>query len=259
MKKKLLVIKVGGKVVENPEILEPFLQAFAQLEGAKILVHGGGSTATRLAERLGIEAPLVGGRRITNADMLDIAVQVYGGLVNKRVVSKLQAYGLHTVGLTGADMNVIEAIKRPVKEIDYGFAGDIVRVNAEQLIYLLNGNIFPVMAPITHDKKGQLLNTNADTIAQSVAVSLSGTFEVSLVYCFEREGVLDGNEELIPSLNPASYDTYKAEGAIVGGMIPKLDNAFAAIAQGVSRVIICHHGALRELSQSKNPGTRISQ
>jgi len=238
---QLTIVKVGGKVVEDPELLAVFLNGFAQISGYKILIHGGGSMATQIAEKLGITSQMVDGRRITDAETLKVVTMVYAGLVNKNIVAQLQAIHLDAVGLSGADMNLMLAEKRPVAKIDYGFAGDIRKVNAPALKYLLEQNYLPVLAPISHDGKGQLLNTNADTIASETAKALAFDFNVRLVYCFEKKGVLlNENDEnsVVPSLTKEDFLQYKEEGIIHAGMIPKLDNAFGAIAAGVKEVII---------------------
>jgi len=238
---QLTIVKVGGKIVEDLESLATFLKNFALLAGDKILVHGGGTSATLLAEKLGIKTKMTEGRRITDAEMLKVATMVYAGLVNKNIVAQLQKIGIDAVGLTGADMNLILSDKRPVKEIDYGFVGDIRDVNVPVLSELLGQNYLPVIAPITHDGNGNLLNTNADTIASEVAKALAFNFNIRLIYCFEKKGVLmnEADEEsLIPNLDFELFQQYKSEGIIQGGMIPKLDNAFRAIASGVKEVII---------------------
>lgn len=234
------VIKVGGAVLEDSASLHDFLCAFAKVEGRKILVHGGGRTATSVAAKLGIETHMVGGRRITDADMLNVVTMVYGGLVNKRVVAQLQAMGINALGLTGADGDVIRSHKRPVGDVDYGFVGDVDRADGELLATLLDSTV-PVVAPLTHDGHGQLLNTNADTMAQTVATALADSCDVTLIYCFEKPGVLmnaDDDSSVIPVLTPALYAEYKAKGIVSGGMLPKLDNAFAALSAGVKRVVI---------------------
>ncbi|MEM8891832.1 MAG: acetylglutamate kinase [Bacteroidota bacterium] len=260
MKKPLYILKIGGKVLSDPAQCNSLLQAFSQLDAAKILVHGGGKTGTEIAEKLGVEAKMIDGRRITDEAMLEVAMMVYGGLMNKGVVAQLQSLGTNALGLTGADLDVITSIKRPVKEIDYGFAGDIVKVNDQQLFNLLEAGILPVMAPLTHDGKGQMLNTNADTIASTVARSMAAHFEVHLIYSFEMSGVLKDpkdQDSLIPLLDIESYERYKEEGVIVGGMIPKLDNAFSALASGVHRVYICHASAIAGLNTNTFRGTQI--
>lgn len=241
MKKKLTVIKVGGKIVEEEATLKQILDDFARVEGYKVLVHGGGRSATKIAAQLGIESRMVNGRRITDAQTLQVVTMVYGGLVNKNIVAGLQARSVNALGLTGADMNVIRSHKRPVKDIDYGFVGDVDQADGEMLSQLIDKGIVPVMAPLTHDGQGQMLNTNADTIAGETAKALAPYFDVTLVYCFEKKGVLrDANDEdsVIAHLNEADFKKYVEEGIIQDGMIPKLENAFQAIHSGVSKVNI---------------------
>lgn len=241
MKEKLTIVKVGGAVVENDDQLNQLLKDFSAIDGRKVLVHGGGRRATEIAAKLGIESKMINGRRITDEEMLTVVTMVYGGLVNKNVVAHLQANGVNALGLTGADMNAILSHKRIVKDIDYGFAGDIDRVNGQQLSNLIEHGIVPVMAPLTHDGKGLILNTNADTIAAEVAKALAQYYHVTLIYSFEKKGVMgDPNDEnsMIPVITEENYASYKADGTISGGMIPKLDNAFGAIHAGVQQVII---------------------
>lgn len=238
---KLVLIKVGGKIVEEENTLRQLLKDFAAIEGHKVLVHGGGRSATKLAAELDVETKMVNGRRITDADMLRIVTMVYGGLVNKNIVAKLQALGVNALGLTGADMNLIRSEKRPVKEVDYGYVGDVKEVNAELLAGLIKQGIVPILAPLTHDKEGHLLNTNADTIAGEAAKALAKYFEVTLMFCFEKKGVLmdeNDDESVIPEIDREAFKKYVDEGIIQGGMIPKLENAFQAIDAGVRRVVI---------------------
>lgn len=240
---KITVIKVGGKIVEDSASLNTLLDNFSKVEGYKILVHGGGRSATKMAERLGIESRMVNGRRITDKDMLEIVTMVYGGLVNKNIVSLLQARGLNAIGLTGADLNVIHSVKRQVADIDYGFVGDVKHVNGGVLSSLIKQQIIPVMAPLTHNGKGQLLNTNADTIAGETAKSLVPFFDVTLMYCFEKKGVLsDENDDdsVINHINTQEFIQLVKDGVIQGGMIPKIENSLEAVRQGVSKVIITH-------------------
>ncbi len=254
------VIKIGGNVIDNPEKLLGFLKKFSELEGAKILVHGGGKIATKIAKDLGIESKLVDGRRITDAAMRDVVTMVYGGLVNKQIVARLQSLDCNAIGLTGADGKAILAHKRPVKEIDYGFVGDIEKVNTAFISALLSQNISPVFAPLTFDASGDMLNTNADTQASEIAKALTEMYEVNLIYCFEKKGVLlnaDDDSTRIPELKPETYKRYKNEGVIYAGMIPKLDNAFEAVRAGVERVIICEADDIREAIDNK-AGTIIS-
>ena len=252
MKEKLTLIKVGGKIVEEEATLQALLSDFAAIEGRKVLVHGGGRSATKLAARLGIESQMVNGRRITDAETLKIVTMVYGGLVNKNIVACLQACGVNALGLTGADMDVIRSVKRPVKDVDYGFVGDVERVDATLLGDLIAKEVVPVMAPLTHDGCGNMLNTNADTIAGETAKALAQLFDVTLVYCFEKRGVLrDENDD--DSVIPQITEQLVADGVVQGGMIPKLENAFEALRAGVSQVIITQASAIN----TPGEGTRI--
>lgn len=258
--KKLYIIKIGGNVIDNPLKLNQFLQNFAALEGKKILIHGGGRVATQLADKLGLEVKMHNGRRITDRAMLDTVLMVYGGLINKNIVSKLQSMNCNTIGLTGADMNVIRAVKRPVKDIDYGFVGDVTAVNEKALSNLLENGYMPILAPLTHDGQGNMLNTNADTIASETAVAMSKSYETHLLYCFEKKGVLTNvNDEnsVIPLLNEANYASYLTQNVIFAGMIPKLDNAFAALKKGVSQVVILEADNLQNIENENFVGTRI--
>ncbi|GAB3940322.1 acetylglutamate kinase [Spirosoma harenae] len=239
----LTVVKIGGNVIDDPAALKRFLTAFASLSGAKILIHGGGKVATQVAEKLGIETVMVEGRRITDQPMLDVVTMVYGGLVNKQIVAKLQALNVNAIGLTGADGSTVLAKKRPVKDIDYGMVGDIEEVDSGQIQFFLRQSLTPVFAPITYNLAGDLLNTNADTMASAIAVDMVKHNQVTLIYCFEKKGVLKDptdDSSVINELTPDQYADYKAAGAINKGMIPKLDNAFKALDSGVSKVIICH-------------------
>lgn len=241
MKQSLVIVKVGGGIVEEHDTLEQLLDDFNAIPGNKLLVHGGGRSATALAEKLGIESRMVNGRRITDSAMLDVVTMVYGGLVNKRIVASLQARGINAIGISGADCNVMLSDKRPVKDIDYGFVGDVKAVNAVFLASLIDQGIIPVMAPLTHDGKGQILNTNADTIAGEAAKALASVFRVTLIYCFEKPGVLmDENDEnsVIPYLSYYDFPRLVQDGTISGGMIPKIQNAFEALQAGVSSVLI---------------------
>lgn len=237
----LYVVKIGGNIIDDDRKLASFLKDFAALPGNKILVHGGGKLATRMAEQMQIPQQMIDGRRITDAETLKIVTMVYAGYINKNVVAQLQANNCNAMGVCGADGNVILAHKRVHPTTDYGFAGDVDAVNTDILKSLIDQQIAVVVAPITHDKKGQLLNTNADTIAQELARGLSRLYEVQLIYSFEKSGVLlDANDDstVIPTINPAYYQQLKTEQKIFAGMIPKLDNAFAAIDSGVKKVII---------------------
>lgn len=253
MKGTLNIIKVGGGVVEDTASLASLLNQFAVLQGRKVLVHGGGRLATAMAANLGIESRMVGGRRITDEKMLQVVTMVYGGLVNKNIVAGLQAKGVKAIGLTGADGDVIRSHKRPLKRVkmddgteqmvDFGFVGDVDRVDAQLLVQLIEGGTVPVVAPLTHDGEGHILNTNADTIAASVACALAEHYDVTLTYCFEKQGVLrnaDDDSSVIPSINEQQFRQLTEEGIIAGGMIPKLENAFEAIRQGVRQVVITH-------------------
>ncbi len=238
---KLSVVKIGGNVIEDAAALQSFLTDFAQMQGSKILVHGGGKKATAMAEKMDIPVLMVEGRRITDAQNLDIITMLYGGKINKNIVAQLQNLGCNALGLSGADGNAIQSIKRPVKTIDYGFVGDVVGVNGDLFQMLLNNEFSPVCCAITHDQKGQLLNTNADTIAAVLAQSLSQFFEVSLWYCFEKKGVLeniDDDSSVIENITPKKYKTLKTAQVIHSGMIPKIDNCFKALANGVNEVRI---------------------
>jgi acetylglutamate kinase len=238
---RLTIIKVGGKVVEDSQSMNSLLDQFKKISGYKILVHGGGNTATEIAGKLGIETKMVNGRRITSSEMLDVAAMVYGGLVNKKIVAALQARNCNALGLTGADLGFIRSRKRPVKDIDYGFVGDVEEVNTRELRLLLNENVIPVVAPLTHDGFGQLLNTNADTIAAEIATELSAYYNVFLFFCFEKKGVLmDQNDEksMIFELDSMLFQQYIEEGIISEGMIPKLENGFRAKRKGVKEILI---------------------
>ena len=248
--KKLYVIKIGGNIIDNEEKLAAFIKDFAAVEGLKVLVHGGGKLATKLAADLGIEQQMIDGRRITDAATLKIVTMVYSGAINKNVVAQLQAYGCNAIGLSGADGNAIKAHKRNHPTIDYGFVGDVDAVNTQLLKSLLEQNIAVVLAPITHDGHGLLLNTNADTIAQEAAKALSSIYDVELIYSFEKSGVLmnaDDDSSVISTINPTYYKELKEKQIIFAGMIPKLDNAFAAINSGVSKVIIGKAEQLQQL------------
>ena len=255
MSEKLTIVKVGGAVVEDEAQLEQLLKDFAAIEGRKVLVHGGGRKATKMAERLGIETQMVNGRRITDAAMLEVVTMVYGGLVNKNLVARLQANGVNAIGLTGADANVIRSHKRPPvvlktvvngspvdsSPVDFGFVGDVDAADGTMLSRLIEAGITPVMAPLTHDGTGHILNTNADTIASETAKALAALYDVTLIFSFEKKGVLrnpDDDDSVIPTINHADFERYKADGTISGGMLPKIENALHAIDAGVSKVII---------------------
>ncbi len=248
---KLTIIKVGGAVVEDPEQLAALLENFSRIEGKKLLVHGGGRRATKIASQLGIESHMVGGRRITDEQMLSVVTMVYGGLVNKNLVAQLQARGVNALGLTGADMDVIRSHKRPLKKmrmddgteqmIDFGFVGDVDRADGTRLAQLIDSGVVPVVAPLTHDGEGNMLNTNADTMASTVAKALACHFDVTLIFSFEKKGVLsnpDDDDSVIPTITRQSYEQYVKDGVISGGMMPKIENALEAVEAGVKRVII---------------------
>ena len=256
---KLFVIKIGGNIIDDDVKLQMFLSSFVAVEGKKILIHGGGKLATKLAAQLGVEQRMIDGRRITDAETLKIVTMVYAGYINKNIVAQLQSRGSNALGLSGADGNMIQSHKRKHATIDYGFVGDIDVVSTSLLKGLLDQNADIVVAPITHNKEGQLLNTNADTIAQEIAQAMSALYEVHLIYSFEKAGVLmDANDDntVITSITPASYTELKQRNVIFAGMIPKLDNAFAALNKGVHRVVIGKAEELQELIQQQS-GTSI--
>ena len=238
MKERLTVLKVGGAVVEDPASLQSLIGEFTAIEGPKVLVHGGGRSATRMATRLGIETRMVDGRRITDDDMLSVVTMVYGGLVNKNIVARLQAAGINALGLTGADADIIRSHQRSGQ---WGWVGDVDRADGQRLARLIQEGITPVIAPLTHDGQGHILNTNADTMAQTVACALAPRYEVTLRYHFEKRGVLadpDSPDSLISRITPSDFDQLKASGVVSGGMLPKLENAFESIRQGVRQVFI---------------------
>lgn len=238
MRQPLTVVKVGGAIVEDEAQLALLISRLSTLSGRKVLVHGGGRSATRVAAALGIESQMVGGRRITDSETLKVVTMVYGGLVNKNIVALMQAHGIDAMGLTGADMDVIRAHRRPVKDIDYGFVGDVDHADGAKLSALIEQGVTPVLAPLTHDGLGHLLNTNADTIAAEAAKALAPLYDVTLTYCFEKEGVLDNDGQLIPVITRDLFTKFVADGTISGGMIPKIENALDAISHGVGRVVI---------------------
>ncbi len=259
--KKLVIVKIGGKVIDDDLSLAQFLRDFASIEGDKILVHGGGKIASDIGEKLGIKPNMVEGRRITDGPTLELVTMVYGGLVNKRIVSGLQALDEDAIGLTGADGNILTAVKRPVGAIDYGFAGDISigSVNVKRLSQLMANGMTPVLCALTHDGKGNLLNTNADTIAGIIASALANQYETRLIYCFEQKGVLSDfeNQVVIEQLSKSTYDSLKSDGTINQGMIPKMDNAFNALDEGVKEVRIGYFSDLKALVGNENAGTLI--
>lgn len=260
--KPLWVIKIGGNVIDDATKLHQFLKDFAALKGNKILIHGGGKIATQISEKLGIPTKMVDGRRITDQDTLDVVTMVYGGLVSKKITASLQSLGVNAIGMTGADADAIKAIKRPVKEVDFGFVGDIHAdsVNVKTINSLLEAQLTPVFAALTHDKKGSMLNTNADTIASALATGMAKHYETSLVYCFEKKGVLvdvEDENSVIREINPSNYEDLKAKGIIADGMLPKLHNAFEAINRGVKEVYIGKAEELNDLANSKAFGTKL--
>ncbi|PZX54915.1 acetylglutamate kinase [Algoriphagus chordae] len=259
---KISIIKIGGNVIDFPEKLDEFLALFAKFPGHKILVHGGGIMASRFGESLGVMPEMVDGRRITDKDTLDVVTMVYAGLINKNIVAKLQALKVNAIGMCGADGNIIQSIKRPVKGIDYGFVGDIQTVNTQLIDHLLSGNLLPVINAITHNAKGQLLNTNADSIASALATSLAKEHQVNLYFCFNKSGVLldEKNEtSIVPMINEDIYEELRKENVIHSGMIPKLDNAFEALEKGVNHVWIGKAENLHLAAKGKLSGTTIER
>lgn len=263
---RLTLVKVGGGIVEDAASLSNLLDKFAKIEGLKVLVHGGGRSATKIAEQLGIQQTMIGGRRITDAETLKVVTMVYAGLVNKNIVAQLQARGVNALGLTGADMNVIVSHKRPIKkvkmedgttqDVDYGYVGDIDKVNSELLADLIAKGVVPVLSPIGHDTQGNLLNTNADTIASEAAIALAKHFDVTLMFCFEKRGVLsnpDDDDSVISTITATDFPRLVEEGVVSGGMLPKLENSFSAIASGVSEVVITQADAIDQF----NEGTHL--
>ncbi len=259
---KLFVIKIGGNVIDDENNLSAFLKIFASITAKKILIHGGGKIATKIGDKLGIESKYINGRRITDAGTIDLVTMVYGGLVNKKIVAKLQALNCNAIGLTGADANIIPATKRPVKDIDYGFVGDVevIELGIGNLALFAMSGLTQVIAPLTHDGKGQILNTNADTIASSIAVALSAIYDVRLIYCFEKKGVLENVEDdnsVIPLITKEIYQQLKDSNKLFDGILPKIDNAFAAIDSGVKEVLIGDANDLLQNVTDKTTGTLI--
>ena len=257
--KKLIIIKIGGQIIDDDKKLQQTLNAFAEIKTAKILVHGGGKAATYLSQKLNIKPNIIAGRRITDSESLKIVQMVYAGLINKNIVAKLQSLNCQAIGLSGSDANCILAEKRPIANgIDYGFVGDVIKINDSIIVKFLDERLIPVFCALTHDGKGQMLNTNADTIASELGAALSQSFEVSLIYSFEKNGVLtDVNDEKskIAHITPNDYDRLKNENIIADGMIPKIDNAFFALRKGVKNVFITHFNSI---NNQKQLGTKIS-
>ncbi len=261
-KEELFIIKIGGNVIDDDQALYSFLKDFSNIRGKKILVHGGGKIATSIGDKLGIQSKYIDGRRITNDETIDLVTMVYGGLVNKKIVAALQSINCNAIGFTGADANVLPAIKRPVKEIDYGWVGDINadRINTGIWELFLNNGLIPVLAPLTHDSNGHILNTNADTMAAVLSISLSKCYDVKLIYCFEKNGVLENANDdasVITQLNRNTYQQLKGNKKIYAGILPKIDNAFDAINNGAQTVIIGNSSYLSQLINGEN-GTKIS-
>lgn len=238
MKNKLVITKIGGKFIDDKAKLDSFITEFSEIKGPKILIHGGGNKATEISLRLGLKPTLIEGRRITSKDDLEVVVMIYSGLINKSIVAKLQAKNCNSIGLSGADGNLIRAIRRPATDIDYGFVGDVVSIDSNSIEQLLNSGFTPVFSAICHDGNGQLLNTNSDTIASQIAISMSEKFDVDLIYHFDKDGVLDSDENIISSLNMQDYLDLKSNKIIKEGMIPKVDNCFNALDNNVSNVCI---------------------
>ncbi|MCL5129458.1 acetylglutamate kinase [Algibacter sp. L4_22] len=258
MKEKLSIIKIGGNIIEDETSLNAFLKLFSNLEGKKILVHGGGRRATHIASKLGIESQMINGRRITDAETLEVITMVYGGLVNKNVVAKLQGLNIDAIGLTGADINSIQSVKRPVKDVDFGFVGDVENVAHKSIDKLIQANFTPIFCAITHDGNGQLLNTNADTITSQVAIGMSKLYETSIYYCFEFNGVLEDindKNSVVKHIDTNIYKDLLAKGIIVDGMLPKLENCFNALQNGVSAI---NMGNTEMLTQENDNFTKIT-
>lgn len=247
-KPQITIVKIGGNIIDNEQLLSDFLNDFSELKEAKILIHGGGKTATEIAEKLNLKPLFSNGRRITDKAMLDVTVMTYSGLLNKQIVAKLQALKTNAIGFSGADGNVILSEKRKNSEVDFGFVGDVISVNKELISTLLSQNITPVFSAITHDGNGQLLNTNADTIASEIAISLSKAFDVNLIYCFEKKGVLlnsEDEESVIEEIDSEKYTALKEQKIIHSGMLPKLENCFKSLSNGVQNIIIGNQYVLK--------------
>lgn len=245
---QLTVVKIGGNIIDNPSELEQFISDFSKIEGYKVLVHGGGKSATKMAKNIGLTPQMIDGRRLTDQPMLDVVVMIYAGEINKNIVAQLQANTTNAMGFSGADGNMIQSTKRNHPTIDYGFVGDVQKVNTPLLESLIRNKVTPVFCAITHNGQGQLLNTNADTIASELAIALSSVFEVTLTYCFEKPGVLyDAQDDtsIIENINKEEYEQLKVKGTIHSGMIPKLDNCFNSLSKGVHKIKIGHHKLLK--------------
>ena len=260
---RLFVIKVGGNIIDEEIKLTSFLKLFASIQSHKVLVHGGGKIATEIGNKLGIESKYINGRRITDDATIDLVTMVYGGLINKKIVAQLQSLQCNAIGLTGADANIIPAAKRIVKDIDFGWAGDIdnSKLKSQHLKVLIEGDFVPVFAPLTHDEQGHILNTNADTIASSLAIALSKFYHVRLIYCFERKGVMqdvDNKDSVINSINKKRYSELLNNGKLFAGILPKIDNAFTAIDAGVKEVLIGDANDLVQNTTNKTAGTLIT-
>ncbi len=261
-KEELCVIKIGGNVIDNEEALISFLKDFSRIHTKKILVHGGGKIATSIGDKLGIQSKYIDGRRITDDETIDLVIMVYGGFVNKKIVAALQSINCNAIGVTGADANMMPAIKRPIKDIDYGWVGDLNadNINIRMWQIFLDGGLVPVLAPLTHDGNGHILNTNADTMAATLSVALSKSYQVKLIYCFEKNGVLENvndDASVISQLNTKTYHQLKKDKKLYAGILPKIDNAFDAINRGVGTVIIGNSDDISQLRKNEN-GTRIS-
>jgi acetylglutamate kinase len=257
---RLFVIKIGGNVIDSEDALQAFLKDFSAIDAKKILIHGGGKIATKIGEQSGIKPNYVNGRRITDDATIDLVTMVYGGLVNKKIVAQLQSLRSNAIGLTGADGNIIPATKRPVKDIDFGWVGDIQNseLNVENVKFLLEGGFVPIFAPLTHDQQGHILNTNADTIASSLAVALSQYYNVRLIYCFEKKGILENvenNDSVINLIDKQTYQQLVSEQKLFAGILPKIDNAFAAIDAGVREVLVGDAKDLLQNISEKTSGT----
>lgn len=262
MKEKLYIIKIGGALIDDPKLLDQFLEQFSEIEEKKILVHGGGKLATTLADKLGVEQKMINGRRITDKETLDIVAMVYAGSINKNIVAKLQAKNCNAIGFSGADGNMIQAKKRVHPEIDFGFVGDIDKqsINEKLLSQLIDLEIVPVFSAITHDKKGNLLNTNADTIASVTAQSLSDVYDVELLFCFDKEGVLENVEDpgsVIKSVSQEEFSLLKEAGKLHKGILPKLENALGAVKNNVSKVFLIKETQLKNHIENHHGGTEI--